>query len=245
MIEINLIPDVKRELLKAQKMRSVVISISILAGIVAAGVVVALGVIVFGVQVVAGNIIDGNITSEHDKLKGRSDTLQVLTIKRQLGEISGLEDNKYLVSRIFGAVDVMRKSASDPPITISKLSFDQETTTVTIEGQAVQGFEALDAFKKAAERTTFTYTGDGKSMKDNLLAGELETAEATYGENSEGQRVLRFIITFVLNKNVVKFDSFESKTFKIEGPNKQNVTDSYIQIPNDMFAEKAKDEGAK
>jgi hypothetical protein len=245
-IEINLIPDVKRELLKAQRMRSVVISISVLVGIIAIGVVVTLGIIVFAVQTIASGVIDGNITSEHNKLKNRSDTVQILTIQQQLGEISGLKNNKYLVSRIVGAVDVIRTSASSPPIRLSKLGFSRESNTVTVEGQAVQGFEALDAFKKAAERTTFTYTGtDGKGITEQLLAGDLEVTEGTYGENAEGQRVLRFTVAFVLNKNMLKFDSFDSKVFKFIRPNKQNVTDSYVQIPSDMFTQKAKDEEVK
>ncbi|MDR0397660.1 MAG: hypothetical protein LBH36_00535 [Candidatus Nomurabacteria bacterium] len=248
MIEINLIPDVKRELLKAQRMRSVIVSVSILVGVVSVGVVIALGVIVFLVQGIAGKVIDDNITSEHNKLQDRADTIQVLTIQQQLGYLAGLEGNKYMVSRIIGAVNAIRESASDPAIQLSKLGFLQEGNIVTIEGQAVQGFEALDAFIKAAERTTFTYTGtDGKSAKGKLLGGELEVTEGAYGENAEGQRVLRFTVEFVINKNALKFDSFDEKKskFGIERPGKQNVTDSYIQIPGDMFAQKAKDEEAK
>ncbi|MDR1032466.1 MAG: hypothetical protein LBL84_00450 [Candidatus Nomurabacteria bacterium] len=247
MIEINLIPDIKRELLKAQRMRSVVISISVLAGIIAVGVVVMLGLIVFVAQTVASGIIDKNITEEHNTLKNRSDTVQVLTIQQQLHEIAGLEDNKQLVSRIIGAVYDISKSVSGPPVQISKLGFDRENNVVTVEGQAVQGIEALDAFKKAAERTTFTYANaNGESVKgEKLLSGELAVTEASYGENADGQRVQRFTVTFSLNPNVLKFDSFNSKIYKPQAPGRQNVTDSYLQIPNDMFSEKAKDEEVK
>ena len=50
MIEINLIPDVKQELLRAQKGRAVVISASIFASVIAVGVVALLLVYIFGVQ---------------------------------------------------------------------------------------------------------------------------------------------------------------------------------------------------
>ena len=54
MIEINLIPDVKQELLRAQKGRAVVISASIFASVIAVGVVALLLVYIFGVQGVRG-----------------------------------------------------------------------------------------------------------------------------------------------------------------------------------------------
>jgi len=49
MIEINLIPDVKQEFIRAQKVRNAAITFSILAGIVAGGIVVVL-VLVLGAQ---------------------------------------------------------------------------------------------------------------------------------------------------------------------------------------------------
>ena len=45
MIQINLVPDVKQEMLRAQRMRNITISISILAGLMAGGAVVAMGLI--------------------------------------------------------------------------------------------------------------------------------------------------------------------------------------------------------
>lgn len=50
MIEINLIPDVKQELLKAQRTRSMVVSIAIISSIAAASVVVLLLVYIFVVH---------------------------------------------------------------------------------------------------------------------------------------------------------------------------------------------------
>ena len=51
MIQINLVPDVKQEMLRAQRMRNFTISMAIVVGLVAAGVVVILG-LVYGAQVV-------------------------------------------------------------------------------------------------------------------------------------------------------------------------------------------------
>ena len=52
MIEINLVPDVKQELLRAQRARTGVISLAITVSVIAVGTVVLLAMWVFGVQTV-------------------------------------------------------------------------------------------------------------------------------------------------------------------------------------------------
>ena len=60
MIQINLVPDVKQEMLRAQRMRNITISISILAGLMAGGAVVAMG-LVLGGQAVTENVVASQI----------------------------------------------------------------------------------------------------------------------------------------------------------------------------------------
>mgnify|MGYP001584056236 FL=1 len=58
MIELNLVPDVKQEFIRAKRIRNVVISTVILVGIVSIGVVVLLALYLFGVQTVRSNLAD-------------------------------------------------------------------------------------------------------------------------------------------------------------------------------------------
>ena len=60
MIEINLIPSVKKELLKARMTRNIIISFSVLVGGGAIALVVVLGLILGG-QLAFEAISDGNI----------------------------------------------------------------------------------------------------------------------------------------------------------------------------------------
>lgn len=55
MIEINLIPDVKQEFLRAQRMRNAAVSFSIMIGIIAAGIVGFLALLL-GAQLVHENV---------------------------------------------------------------------------------------------------------------------------------------------------------------------------------------------
>lgn len=94
MIEINLIPDVKQELLRAQRSRTMVITGSIFASIVAAGVVVLLLLYVFGVQTVRSNVLDDDIKKGAANLSQVEDLSEMLTIQNQLKKIAELDSQK-------------------------------------------------------------------------------------------------------------------------------------------------------
>ena len=64
MLEINLIPDVKQELIRAERVRSIVISMTILVGVIAIGLVLLLSLWVFGVQTARGALTDKAIKTE-------------------------------------------------------------------------------------------------------------------------------------------------------------------------------------
>ncbi|MDR0591309.1 MAG: hypothetical protein LBG75_01990 [Candidatus Nomurabacteria bacterium] len=260
MVEINLIPDVKRELLKAQKLRNMITVISIMASIAAIGVIVVLAVIVFAVQGVASMLADKSIQDEYSKFESHNGVVEALTLQSQLTGIENLKDKKYLASRIFGVVNELSEAATNPAIGITELRFDKEAGTLTIDGQASQGFTALEAFKKTADRTVIYYRdgdgagysrtskckytaadGKGKYSKANLMSSEITTSEVSYGQDASGNKVLRFTITLTLDEHVLAFNSFDSDAIDICAPGAQNVTDSYIQIPKGMFTQKAQD----
>jgi len=101
MIEINLIPDVKRELLRAQRARTTVISAAIVISIVAGAVVAALALYVYGVQTVRGALLDNQIKDGAAKLSKVEDLSKILTIQNQLSRISELNSQKNIDSRLF------------------------------------------------------------------------------------------------------------------------------------------------
>ena len=94
MIEINLIPQVKRELLKTRSLRNKVISVSILIGGASIAVVVVLAVL-FGGQIATEAIQDGGIKDRANKLTSVEDVNKVVTIQNQLTKI--IEDRKSVV----------------------------------------------------------------------------------------------------------------------------------------------------
>ena len=243
MIEINLIPDVKQELLNARRVRSLVISGAVVVGIVSVAIVVLLCLYVFGAQTLRHKLADDAITSESKKLLKVEDLSNMLTVQNQLTKLGELNDSKMISSRVF---DVLSTIIPPEPnnVAISRLALNSEESTITIEGQAVNGYPALETFKKTIDATKITYTIEGeKDTKSELLASNVVEGERSYGDDETGRKVLRFTLTF--DYSDVLF-ARNSKNTQIVGPSRTNATDSFIGIPQSIFTNKATDsEGDK
>ena len=99
MIEINLVPDIKQELIRAQRIRSTVITVAILIGSVSIAIVALLAFYVFAVQTARGFIADNQIADGSKKLASVEDLSKTLTIQNQLTKINDLNNNKKIDSR--------------------------------------------------------------------------------------------------------------------------------------------------
>ncbi len=231
MIEINLIPDVKLELLKARRVRTNVISLSILTTIVAAGVVVVMGLYVFVGQTVAESLADAAIKKESQRLEEVDDLSKILTIQNQLSNIADLHDEKRLSSRIFDVIDATVPTGANA-ITISRLSLDGETNTISIEGEAKNGYKAFEVFKKTISETTFAFVQDNSVKKPIDIAESIAEGEQRLGDDTDGSRVLRFTLSFVYPDELF---SPLSRQGRVIGPERQNVTDSSRGVPKSLF----------
>ena len=236
MIEINLVPDVKQELIHAERVRSVVISLTILVGLVAVGIVVLLSLWVFGVQTARGVLSDNKIKTESTKLASVEDLASTLTIQNQLGALPALHESKHIDSRIFDVLNTINPPQPNT-VTISKLAIDSTEKTISIEAQATGGYTALEVFKKTIAATSFQFSEDGK-QKTVPLTDSISDGDRSYGEDSDGKKVLRFALVFSYPEELFKpyLDNA-----KVVGPDRTNVTDSNLGIPTSLFSPKASD----
>ena len=156
-LEINLVPDVKDEMIKTLKLRNFIFFMCILVASASAGATAIFASVAGGQQA----IVDGKkktIDNLSAKLSSYGDLSDFLTIKDQLGNISAIADNKKLLSRTFGILSARLPQGADS-ITVSELnvSFVDEAPTFSIEAQANAGSEpfidynVLDAFKKSMQ----------------------------------------------------------------------------------------------
>ena len=235
MIEINLVPDVKQELLKAQRVRSTVIAFSILIGIISIAVVVLLSIYVFGIQKVRDNMANDEIKKGIAKLQSVKDLSKTLTIQKQLSKIESLNNNKKIDSRIFEVLGAV--VPPDPnDIQFSKIEIDSEMNLIKLEAQAENSYDALQTFEKTLEGAKLEITGlDGKVQKDLItLASNINKSGISYGQSTNGSRVLNFTMSF---NYAPELFSPLIKSILVKITVNGNVTDSYLGIPKTLFTD--------
>jgi hypothetical protein len=236
MIEINLVPDVKQELINAQRVRTSVISLSILVGMAAIAVVIVLAVWVFGIQAARGALSDDTIKKESQKLSQVADISNMLTIQNQLNKLPEMHDSKSIDSRIFDVLATINPPAPNN-VMINNLSLDSSSKTIKIEAHATNRYNALEVFKKTINATTFEYVKDGKKQSVPL-ASQMSHSDVSYGDDASGGVVLRFAISFVYPDELF---ARTAENATIVAPTRTNVTDSFLGVPNSLFTPKAND----
>lgn len=237
MIEINLVPDIKQELIKAQRIRSTVIAGSIGVGIVSVAIVTMLAMYVFTVQAVRSGLADNAIKQGSADLTSVPDLSKTLTIQNQLTKISDLNSSKKIDSRIFDFLSVTNPSVPNN-IDVSNLTIDSSTGLITVEGQATNSYAAVEVYRKTIESAKVKYTDIDNQKQEVAVASSISTSNTSYGEDSSGVKVLRFTISFVYAEELF---SPTSKNVTIAITNNGNATDSYLGVPKSIFVDRAKD----
>jgi len=235
MIEINLVPNVKQELIKAERVRSKVIAGAVFVGVASVGVVILLAFYVFGVQTARSILADNNITDKSKTLAAVPDLSKTLTIQNQLTKISSLNANKMIDSRVFDMLVAIIPPAPND-IQISDITIDSTTNTITINGQAANSYAAVEVFKKTIDGAKVKYTGSDAS--GIALATNISTNNTSYGEDTSEVKVLRFTISFTYAKELF---SPSSTNVSVVVTTLGNVTDSYLGVPKNLFTDRAKD----
>ncbi len=260
MIEINLIPDVKKELIRAKRTRNVVVTFSIAIGAAAVGVVVLLGVIIGG-QSITSLAQNDAIKKESSKLLAVEDITEVLTIQNQLATIPSIEVNKPIASRVLGVLGIINASGKEA-VEVSSLSLDVETGTMQIEGQTKEGYPGVEAIIKTLNKSLITYderieeqaAAEDDAIKNTenensetvepirLLSEDAVSGEITYGVDEENNGIARFSLTLMLTP---EFLDVKNQNMRVGVKEGGNVTDSHLGIPKSIFAERAKDKNTQ
>lgn len=241
MIEINLLPNVKRELLKTRAMRNRVISISFLVGGASIAAVVVLALIL-GSQIAAEAVQSGVIKDRNDKLMAVEDLNKVVTIQHQLTKINEQHSGKKINSRIFDVVTAVNPVAPNN-VSFSDIKVNPESKTITLEGSAVNGYSALETLKKTILNTK-VQTTDGDKNSEVSLTKEIKDGDTSFGENSEGKKVLQFSFSFEYAEELLA--PANNGTVSVLTPTgKVDVTDSRQGIPDSLFKSNSKKQEKK
>ena len=161
--EINLVPDIKGEMIKTLKLRNFIFFLCIVVAAASVGVTAIFGLIMGGQQLA----LDSKKTTLDNlsaKLKSYSDLDDFLTIKDQVGNISTLTSNKKVLSRTFNILSALIPTGADT-ITVSELNVNlaDGQTVLSFDAQANAGkepfidYNVLDSFKKSMQYMRYDY----------------------------------------------------------------------------------------
>lgn len=194
--EINLVPDIKNEMIRALKLRNYIFFGCIIVSIASIAAVVITGIIAGGQQIAINNRKD-TITKLSEKLNSYSDLNDFLTIKGQLDGISNISNNKQVLSRTFDILAAVLPSGPDT-ITVSELNVDLsgEQPILNMEAQADAGqepfidYNVLESFKKGMDYMRYDY-GNYVDKEGNAIPAycmiESGTDGATLNEVRDGK----------------------------------------------------------
>lgn len=167
MIQLNLLPDLKKEFIKSQKTKGVVISTSILVTIGAVGISALLFVYVTFLQQVQINLATNDINQKESQLKGITDINKYLTVQSQLAVLPDLHNNKGSYNRLFDFLGVINPSAPNN-VSLGNLQLDVATNTITFTGTTAS-FETLNVFVDTLKNAQVSFKvngqGDAQSVK--------------------------------------------------------------------------------
>lgn len=169
--EINLVPDVKNEMIRALKLRNYTFFACIIASIAGVVIIAIFASISIGQQ----SIVDGKkstINSLSSEINSYGDIGEYLTIKDQLGNISAISNNKKLLSRSFSLLSALLPTNGDTIIISEleidlsnaepKVSFDayanaKESSENDYENDYEIDYKVLEAFEKSMEYMRYDY----------------------------------------------------------------------------------------
>lgn len=161
--EINLVPDIKNEMIKTLKLRNFIFFLCIIIASASVAVTFIFGVIVGG-QSIAINGKTELLQNLSSKLNSYSDLNEFLTIKDQVGNIASITENKTLTSRTFNILSALIPTGPDTiQISELKISLEEDAPVYTFDAQANAGqapyidYNVLDSFKKSMAYMRYDY----------------------------------------------------------------------------------------
>jgi hypothetical protein len=188
--EINLVPDIKAEMIKQQKLRNLVFFICLVVSIASVSAALILGS-VKGAQDITMAGQDSHIDKLSKKVMDYEELPEFLTLQNQLRGISEIEDNQKVLSRAIIFLNALVSSSNRDSIEVSELSVDLAETTLSFDAQANAGdddidYRVLEAFIKKAKLMTFDYgryvDSTGKEIPSRCIE-EYNSAGRMYQEN--------------------------------------------------------------
>jgi hypothetical protein len=222
MIQLNLLPDVKLEYIKAQRTRRLVLTVSVLVSAVAI-VLLALLLSIDGLQKKHLSDLHHNIASESSKLQGEPQINKILTVQNQLESLTALHAGKPAASRLFDYLN----EVTPVQVSISNFSIDFTKQTTTITGTT----DALSSINKYVDTLKYTtYSSDSQTGNKPAFSSIVLSSFSLTSGAKDSSQAASYTVTLSYDKNI--FDITQKTTLTV--PN-LTTTRNGLSQPTDLF----------
>ncbi|MFI5270687.1 MAG: PilN domain-containing protein [Candidatus Saccharimonadales bacterium] len=224
MIELNLLPEVKQEYIKAQRIKRLVFSVCVLISIASVTVFVLLFLVESWQKHTLSNV-NSDVTSKTSELKGKPHLNEVLTVQNQLSSLNTLHRGEPITTRLFDYLNQVTPSN----LTISNLSVDFTANTLNLSGSATNT-TSINQFVDTLNFTKY-YIGSDKTTLTNAFSSVVLQADSQSNQ-SDSPFPASYSITTSIDPAL--FDS--SKQISLYIPN-QVTTRSTLENPGPLFTQ--------
>lgn len=212
MISLNLLPDVKKDLLRVRRERNLVVSISVVVVGASIGVLLLLSG-TLGVLVATKALMENGIKNDEQTIKQAQKKKQLdkyITIQNQLKQIGKLKSDQQVYSRLMDYLTQLNPAApnnvqissakieapagsSSGTSSSSSSSASADGITMTIEGKTTN-FSALDVYKNTLSKAQLSYeveeedtSSDSESSANSDGTYSKETSSDSDSADSDSQ----------------------------------------------------------
>ena len=212
MISLNLLPDVKKDLLRVRRERNLVVSISVVVVGASIGVLLLLSG-TLGVLIGAKALMENSIKNDEQTIKQAQKKKQLdkyITVQNQLKQIGKLKSDQQVYSRLMDYLTQLNPAApnnvqissatieapagsSGSTSSSSSSSASADGITMTIEGKTTN-FSALDVYKNTLSKAQLSYeveeedtSSDSESSANSDGTYSKETSSDSDSSDSDSQ----------------------------------------------------------
>ncbi len=193
MIQINLLPDVKREYLKSQQTKHMFV----MGAVVLSAASLAVTILLFGyVQLFQPQYrksIQNDIDEGIAQIKQQEKAAEIVTVQGALTSLSSLQDKKLINSRLFGYLTQF----TPQDVSYDDAQVDLTTRTMTLRGSAID-LEKTNALANNLKNTAFTFKRDEQDQKVTPFSSVVFTSLAR-AQQSQNGRLATFEVTFTFD----------------------------------------------
>lgn len=220
MIQLNLLPDIKLDYVKAQKQKKLYITIAAITSVLALAATGLMAFYVFAIQSVHSDNLEKDIAENVKTLQSKEDLPEILTVQNQLNVLPELHDNRPIVSRVTSYLTIL----TPEDVQLESLEISYPNTSLSDEYDTGDGvFEITGSAKDAKEINKFIDSMKFAifKSKDNADINAFNVVELN-SSSKDGDRT-EFTITAQFN-NIIFASSTED--IKLEVPSIESTQSS-------------------